>query len=448
MLPVLGRLLHKPKGVLYAAWGGVEAVRYAIAHRFGSIDIDVHVSKDGILMAVHWPREWLLDGKPLGPIRNHTASELARAVPKNGGRWRIQPVATLLAEGRDRIVFCLEAKPDEALELASTWARVKADADRYGCRVVVMTIQRQGAHPIAWEAAAERRLRAAKTAGLPVMVLSRGWLDPARWGFVDAWKVNKRAELRWGKDMPKHIPYVGPGSPLGASAHPKTRIPVLAAPTPKPKPKPPSKPPLGGVMTATSTQHVVNRLRLRGVAVLTRPQWRSNHEAVYKARRASKPAKMPCSTVVQHITVTKDTGDFARDVRAVERIGFERFGSGVSYNWVVNMRTGAVAVGQPLDAKGTHTVNNKSTPGYSFDQNYAARAIAVLGMPGDKLSAKAAESIAQILAAMVAEGVVTRDFDYEPHSLFTAKDCPCDSTRDQMPAIKARAQAIIKEAAK
>ena len=231
MLPVLGRLLHKPKGVLYAAWGGVEAVRYAIAHRFGSIDIDVHVSKDGIPMAVHWPREWLLDGKPLGPIRNHTASELARAVPKNGGRWRIQPVATLLAEGRDRIVFCLEAKPDEALELASTWARVKADADRYGCRVVVMTIQRQGAHPIAWEAAAERRLQAAKAAGLPVMVLSRGWLDPAKWGFVDAWKVNRRAELRWGKDMPKHIPYVGPGSPLGATAHPKTRIPVLAAPT-------------------------------------------------------------------------------------------------------------------------------------------------------------------------------------------------------------------------
>jgi len=231
MLPVLGRLLHKPKGALYAAWGGVEAVRYAVAHRFGSIDIDVHVSRDDILMAVHWPREWLLDGKPLGPIRTYTASELARAVPKNGGPWRIQPVATLLAEGRDRIVFCLEAKPDEALELASTWARVKADADRYGCRVVVMTIQRQGTHPIAWEAAAERRLRAAKTAGLPVMVLSRAWLDPAKWEFVDAWKVNKRAELRWGKDMPQRIPYVGPGSPFGATAHPKTRIPVLAAPT-------------------------------------------------------------------------------------------------------------------------------------------------------------------------------------------------------------------------
>lgn len=228
MLPNLGRLLHKPKGVLYAAWGGVQAVRYAIAHRFGAIDIDVHVSKDGILMAVHWPREWLLDGKPLGPVSTHTASELARAVPRGGGPWRIQPVATLMAEAKGRIVLALEAKPDPMLERVETWAKVAADAKRFRCRVVVMTIQRQGKTPHAWEIAAIRRLQAAKAAGLPVMVLSRGWLDPAKWGFVDAWKVNKRTELVWGKDMPKHIPWVGPGSPLGTTAHPKTRLPNLA----------------------------------------------------------------------------------------------------------------------------------------------------------------------------------------------------------------------------
>jgi hypothetical protein len=57
------------------------------------------------------------------------------------------------------------------------------------------------------------------------------------------------------------------------------------------------------------------------------------------------------------------------------RIGMERFGSGVSYNFLVHMQTGEVAVGQPLDAKGTHTLNEKRVPGYSYDQNLVARAI-------------------------------------------------------------------------
>lgn len=186
----------------------------------------------------------------------------------------------------------------------------------------------------------------------------------------------------------------------------------------------------------TITQRVTRNARKRGVTVLSRKQWGSVAGRTYAARRL-RPVKQPADTVVQHITVTKPSGNFAADCRTVERIGMERFRSGVSYNWLVDMRTGHVAQGQPLDAPGTHTVNDKQVPGFSRDQNYAARAIAVIGMPDTPLSERAQTAITRLLAAMVDEEAITPGFDYVPHSLFAWKDCPCDATRDRMPAIRA-----------
>ena len=196
-------------------------------------------------------------------------------------------------------------------------------------------------------------------------------------------------------------------------------------------------------MMATITQRVVRNARRRGVTVLHHGHWGSKHRLTYALRRRTKRVRSPVDTVVQHITVTLDHGPLTRhfktDMQTVERIGYERFRSGVSYNFVVDMATGMVAVGMPLDAKGTHTVNDKRVPGYSYDQNKVARAIAVLGMPNDELSPEAERSIVSLLAAMVDEGAILRTFDYDPHSKFAAKDCPCDATRSRMPAIRAAA---------
>lgn len=189
------------------------------------------------------------------------------------------------------------------------------------------------------------------------------------------------------------------------------------------------------MIALSKNQKVVKYLRRHGVTVYTRKAWGSKYGTVYAWRQIFKRAYQPADTVVQHITVTHQTGDFKADVQLVERIGHQRFGSGISYNWVVNMTTGEVAVGQPLNAKGTHTVNNKGRPGFSFDQNYWARAIAVLGMPGDQLSEEAQRSIELLLTGMAKRRAITKTFDYLPHSAFTAKDCPCDPTRDKMPAI-------------
>lgn len=201
---------------------------------------------------------------------------------------------------------------------------------------------------------------------------------------------------------------------------------------------------------------VVRNARRRGVHVRTRRQWGSQFPEVYRARQRLTaeghwgPFRERADTLVQHITVTRDdgplTGDFDRDMREVERIGWDRFRSGFSYNAGIDPTTGMVGMGMPLLAKGTHTVNDKHRPGYSYDQNMVARAIAWVGMPGMKPTKQAQEALAQFIAALMDEGAITEAPDYLPHSFFAAKDCPTDNARAIMPATLERAKRLHRKA--
>jgi hypothetical protein len=192
-------------------------------------------------------------------------------------------------------------------------------------------------------------------------------------------------------------------------------------------------------------KRVMTELRkVASVPVLSHKQWGAKYEGVYLTRREIRPAHTPADTVVQHITVTLDhgplKGDFIQDVQTVERIGWERFQTGISYNWVIDMETGMIAQGAYLDAQGSHTINDKGVAGFDRNQNRMARAIAMLGMPKTKLSKLAVESAADILTAMYRGGAITRTPDYLPHSHFAYKDCPCDPTRLKMDEIYRRFQ--------
>lgn len=178
-------------------------------------------------------------------------------------------------------------------------------------------------------------------------------------------------------------------------------------------------------------------LRRRGFKIYSRRQWGSIRKDVYAQRRRTRPVRVdPADTLVQHITVTRPTGDFKADVRVVERIGWERFGSGVSYNYLINMETGEIAEGMPLDAKGTHTVNDKDVPGYSYDQNHAARAIAGVGMPDTPFTVRAEAALIALQRAMVKYRALTPTYDYKPHSFFAWKDCPCDALRNALGRVR------------
>lgn len=199
----------------------------------------------------------------------------------------------------------------------------------------------------------------------------------------------------------------------------------------------------------TVTTRVVKRARARGLTVRTRRDWGSKRAALYALRRLVKRAKQPADTVVLHITVTHPPGagkTLSDCMRELERIGVERFGSGVSYNAAIAINgAGHVGIGQPLDAKGTHTVNRKRVRGFSYDQNYAARAIAFVGMPGQQLSPAARGACVDFLVAMVLERAITPGFDLVPHSLFAAKDCPTDTVREAMPGIRSEVDRRLRQ---
>lgn len=210
----------------------------------------------------------------------------------------------------------------------------------------------------------------------------------------------------------------------------------------------------------TITSRVVRLARQRGLTVLTHRQWGSVERRTYAQRRTDTRRgrwgafTLKADTVWQHITVTPPPPAagglkaFRESCQLVERIGKDRFGSGVSYNFLVCPTTGRIAVGQPLDAKGTHTVNDKGVPGFSYDQNMRGRAIAVLGDERTVLKPVAAKAIAGLLASMVEAGAITPGFDYEPHSLVAHKDCPCQSTRGFMPSIRQRVEWLIRRSIK
>lgn len=374
----------------YRAGNSLRGVRRARAAGYLGIDLDLNVTKDGIVVVTHWDRPGLREGftAPGVPrtakISNLTWAQVKTLTTRDG--YRIQRLETILAEcARLGIVACLEPKPGPGWTSASRWKHIREAADQAHATVQVTTVVGGATRTRAVDAVARR-------AGFP------GW------------------------HKPKARPAVWP-PPAAAKK-----------------------------LTGTINERVVARARALGGNVQTRKDWGTKRADTYAARRRYRPVKQHVDTLVQHITVTFDdgvlTGDFRADMREVERIGYERFRSGVSYNWCVDMSTGMIGEGQPLDAKGTHTVNLKRRPGFSYDQNKVARAVAVIGVPSSKLTARGREGIAIIYAAMIIEGALTADPDYLPHSYFASKDCPCDSTRDAMPAIRRRALQLVKEAKK
>lgn len=178
---------------------------------------------------------------------------------------------------------------------------------------------------------------------------------------------------------------------------------------------------------------VIVRLRAAGFKVKTRRQWGSKQASVYAERLRSKPVDFPVDHMFAHITVTSKRGD--EGARQVEEIGMERFGSGVSYNWLVDHTDHVIREGQPLAAKGTHTVNDKNVAGFPYNLNYAGHAVAFVGMPGEEFCPKCAELFAAIMAAEKIEGVMREGAQFLPHSKFAAKDCPTDAVRDRLPQV-------------
>lgn len=188
---------------------------------------------------------------------------------------------------------------------------------------------------------------------------------------------------------------------------------------------------------------VVRTARDRGLTVYTHKQWGSKQRKLYWNRLVTRRTKVRVKdTLWQHISVTRDDGDdriaFFMDMQELERIGMERFGSGVSYNLAIDMETGEIGVGQFFNAKGTHTINHKQNehPDYSFDQNAVSLAFAFIGMPGQAPSKKAIRAAGIMYGVLIDCNKLTVDPDYNPHRMVAFKSCPTDAVVAVMPQIE------------
>lgn len=257
-MPCVGTIAHVKPPHKGDSFSGIKASH---AKGYTSQDVNVHVTKDGHVVAIHW----LTVGQnryhdPMGKIARTrsintlTLAECQRLRPDDGGPQRIDAVINFMPWcAENGFALCLEAKPDKLARLRSTWEPVAAAAEATGAVVIVMTIQRyasrRGLNRVArlerWEADAKVRMRAAMEAGLPTMLLYRSRVSSDWWRLLSA--------VKGGPKPPEGVGHLGTGlsriKKLGGNVTPRgvragnRRVVALGGTLPRRIAKPPMTPP-------------------------------------------------------------------------------------------------------------------------------------------------------------------------------------------------------------
>jgi len=155
---------------------------------------------------------------------------------------------------------------------------------------------------------------------------------------------------------------------------------------------------------------IPSRFRKAGgdvIKLLTRADWGATYDVNQRPAMALPVRKAFC-----HHSVTNATTDAAADMRFIEHIDIGRFGY-PSYSWVIHP-TGVVLEGMGTHV-GAHTKGNNST---SFG-------ICLIGnFENDTPTDAALEACATLLAARIAQGHLTADFELGGHRDVFATACP------------------------
>lgn len=170
-------------------------------------------------------------------------------------------------------------------------------------------------------------------------------------------------------------------------------------------------------------------LRTQGLDIITRETWGAR-----QSYTSDRDVFTPVEGFVLHISVTRDSGDSPTsehaDLRAIEAIGQQRFGIGMSYNAAV-FNTGRLYEGQPLTRRGAHTVDDKNTgyksTGSSRSMNYWWRAIVLPQVEADDVTDAQVHQIAKWAAAQIRAGYAKRDALWIGHRDVAYKACPGDT---------------------
>jgi Glycerophosphoryl diester phosphodiesterase family len=181
----------------YRRNNSLTGLRHA-ARNTKAIDLDVQVTKDGVIVCTHWSRPMLRDGfrDPLGRLRrtrsieSMTWKQVKRLRSKDGHRirtlhWMLNRAQVLSLKRVE-----IEAKDSRALGQPDTWAPVAQRGG--GLTLVVKTISN-----LPNRSRAGRRMWAAHSMGLTTMLLPRGVRRMSRkWEpYIDY----VRGSVRWVK---------------------------------------------------------------------------------------------------------------------------------------------------------------------------------------------------------------------------------------------------------
>jgi hypothetical protein len=174
-------------------------------------------------------------------------------------------------------------------------------------------------------------------------------------------------------------------------------------------------------------------LARQGLAIVRREQW-----GAVQTYTSARAVTMPAVGFVLHISVTQDPDDLAGheddSMRAIERIGQQRFGLGFPYN-ASAFDTGRLYEGQPLTRRGAHTVNARGIPGFPHDMNYAWRGLCLPQLVGDPVTDVQVDAAARWAAAQIRAGYAIPFAVWSGHRDYAVKGCPGDNGYLRIPEL-------------
>ncbi len=176
----------------------------------------------------------------------------------------------------------------------------------------------------------------------------------------------------------------------------------------------------------------LTRLRDEGLDFFTREDWGSRRLSLYHERLTTRRIELPVDLGFVHISVTTDAipeipaAEF-ESMRAIEEIGWQRFGTGMSYNAAAH-DTGRLMMGHPLTASGAHTLDDFGTFGpKGASLNGRAFACVLPQNVADKVTDLQVDAIARFFAAAKRAGLLRLTTGrLHGHREVSAKSCPGD----------------------
>lgn len=160
----------------YHRGNSLRGIRRAARNGWPAIDLDLQMTRDGVVVNTHWDRPMLRDGfrDPWRQIpkekrvRNMTWNQVSRLVAgRLPRRYKIHRVERVLkACARRGIIAFVEPKGDPRFEDPAVWRYVAAVADDVGCDLRGRSIRNLGGF-----GAGVRRVKAMRAAGIPANVI-------------------------------------------------------------------------------------------------------------------------------------------------------------------------------------------------------------------------------------------------------------------------------------